>query len=202
VKFWAIISVLIIACQSYAADKTVNIGAGFDYIPIAILRYDNSSVADFEIVDNIAWQGRLSYSFGNGFKSGLMFDYLSKSIRPGSSIKTDLRLWGLGAFGDYGYEITETGHTLLVAGMETGYGELSDKSIGVTKSSGAPWVAGLIGTRFLIGGAVWLETVYRLGWQEFEIAKRPSRKYRFGGSSLRISLDIPIYPISKKTEEK
>jgi hypothetical protein len=197
-----VISVMIIACQSFAADKTVNIGVGLDYTPIALLRYDNNPYADYEIVDNIAWQGRLSYSFGNGFKSGLIFDYMSKTIHPGSSTTTDLSLWGLGAFGDYGYEITESGHTLLVAGMEVGYGELSDKSIGLTTSGGAPWAAGMVGTRFLIGGAVWLETLYRLGWQEFEITRRPSRKYRFAGSSLRVSLDVPIYPFSNKSEGK
>jgi len=193
---------LLFFSQNLQAESSINLGIGLDYTPIALLRYDNNHNADYDIVDNTAWQGRLSYGFGNGFKSGLLFDYMSKTIHPGSYTTTDLSLWGLGAYGDYGYEITESGHALLVAGMETGYGELTDKSVGISKSAGAIWIAGLVGTRFLIGGKVWLETDYRLGWQEFEIPQNPQRRYRFSGSSLRVSLEYPIFTIPDRTEDK
>ena len=183
------------------AASSVNLGLGIDYTPIARLRYVNNPGADFEIVDNIAWQGRVSYDFGNGFKSGLIFDILNKTIHPGAHTTTDLSIWGLGAFGDYGYEITESGHALLVAGIETGYGELTDKSQGISKSSGAIWIAGMAGFRFLIARKVWLETLYRLTWQEFEIATYPERKYKFSSSSLRVSLDYPIFSRKDRTEK-
>jgi hypothetical protein len=199
---WVIAGILFLFSHSSAADKSIELGVGLDYTPIGLLRFDYNSNADYELVDNIAWQGRLSYNFGNGFKSGLIFDYMAKKIHPGPHTTFDLTLWNIGLTGNYGTEITESGHTLLIAGMESGYGNLSDKSGEITKSGGALWAAGMVGTRFLIGGKIWLDIAYRLGWQQFSIAHYPSRKYRFAGSSLRVSLDIPIYRFRDKGEEK
>jgi hypothetical protein len=127
---------------------------------------------------------------------------MGKTIHPGPNTTTDLTIWGAGIYSNYGYEITETGHALLVAGMETGYGELRDESNRIAKTGGALRVAGMVGTRFLIGGKAWLDLVYKLGWQEFSIAHYPSRKYRFAGSSLRVSLDVPLLKFSDKREGK
>lgn len=201
-KYWVIAGILFLFSQSFAGKKSIELGIGLDYTPIGLLRYDQNRNANFEIVDNTAWQGRISYDLGNGFKSGLIFDYMAKTIHPGSSTTTDLTLWSVSLNGNYGYEITESGHTLLIAGMEFGYGQLSDKSIDVTKSGGAFIIAGMIGTRFLVGGKAWLDISYKLGWQQFSIAQYPSRKYRFAGSSLRASLDIPIYNFADKGVKK
>lgn len=197
---------LAFACLLYLSVEApawdVNLGLGLDYTLIGRLRYEGNPNADFDFYDNLAWQGRASYSFDNGFKSGLVFDYYAKTIRPNPSTRDDLSMWGLGVYGDYGYPITESGRTRLVGGMEIGYGELTDKSTSFSETAGSVWIAGLAGTRFMIGGKAWLELDYRLAWQEFELATTPQRRYLFSGSSLRLALEYPIFSGREKPEDK
>ncbi len=174
------------------ASEGIRLGIGFDYIPVAKLEYESNSQAKTDIFDNIIWQGKASYDFGNGLKSGILFNYLSKSFSPGPFRKSDLTLWGVGLTGDYGYEITDSGHALLVAGAELGYAHLTDKSGGSSGKAGSFWMAGIAGLRFLIFRRIWLESDYRLAFQEFGPFGTLEKKYLLSGSGLRLLLEYPI----------
>ena len=201
-RYLALFFIIINTMISESIAGKINLGVGFDYFPVARLQYVNNRNADFDIVDNIAWQGRASYSLGNGFQGGLIFEYYGKRIHPNPSTTTELSQWNLGLVGNYGYAITETGHMLLVAGIEAGYGELTDNSNTISMISSSPWIAGLAGTRFMIASAIWFDVDYRIGIQDFNMNTQPVKKYLFTGSSLRLSLDLPIYSTERKTGKK
>ncbi len=186
------LALFVLALSPTRASEGIRLGAGFDYIPVANLKYESNSQAKTEIFDNIIWQGRASYDFGNGLKSGILFDYLSKSYSPGPFRKSDLTLWGIGLTGDYGYELTDTGHALLVVGSELGYAHLTDESGGSSGKAGSFWIAGIAGLRFLIFRKIWLESDYRLAFQEFGPLGTLEKKYLLSGSGLRLFLEYPI----------
>jgi hypothetical protein len=174
------------------AKEGIRFGLGFDYVPIVKLEYSRSTDANLEIVDNIIWQGRLSYDFGNGFKTGVLFDYYPKTFHPGPFRTTDLTLWGIGLTGDYGYEMTESGHALLVGGAELGYAHLTDKSGASSGKTGSFWISGLAGLRFFVFRTLWLEGDYRLSFQELGPLSVIEKKYIFSGSSLRFMMEYPF----------
>ncbi|OGC93763.1 MAG: hypothetical protein A2W25_06520 [candidate division Zixibacteria bacterium RBG_16_53_22] len=185
-----------------SAGAGVTLGLGLDYTPIVNLQYVNNPDLDYEIVDNIAWQGRAFYDFENGFRAGGIFDYLRKSSGEGGFRSIELSQWGIGLVGEYGYEITETGNTILVGGMETGYGELSDKTNSPTVTAGSIWIGGLAGLRFHVTHNFWCELAYRFIWLEFEINSPNLKKYLFSGSSLRLTLEYPLLSNRKNDTDK
>jgi hypothetical protein len=174
------------------AKEGVRFGVGFDYIPVIKLEYSHSTDENPEIVDNLIWQGHLSYDFGNGFKTGVLLDYFPKTFHPGPFRTTDLTLWGVGLTGDYGYEMTDSGHALLVGGTEFGYAHLSDKSGTSSGKAGSFWIAGFAGLRFLIFRTLWLEGDYCISFQEFGPLGVLEKKYIFTASSLRFMLEYPF----------
>ena len=196
----AIIFSLNIAATSARAGVTL--GLGLDYTPIVKLQYVNNPDLDYELVDNIAWQGQAFYDFGNGFRAGGIFDIYKRNVHEADFRSIKLSQWGVGLVGDYGYGITETGNTLLVGGMEAGYGELSDKASSPTITAGSVWVGGLAGLRFHITYNFWCELDYRLIWLEYEINSPNPKKYLFSGSSLRLALEYPLLVNRKDDAEK
>ena len=172
--------------STVTAKKGIGVGLGLNYIPIARLEYKLNPEANFEIVDNIFWKPRLFYEFGNGFSAGIISEIYRKSIKPSGSTRYDLSCWSLGAYGDYGYEITESGRTLLVGGMEIKYGQFSGKVYFGSKSAGAVGITALAGIRHYFSEPLSMEFDYRIGWQEFDIVNRSEKKYVFNGSSLQL----------------
>jgi hypothetical protein len=175
------------------AAEGMRIGLGFDYIPITKADYVRNPEANFEIYDNIVWQGRVSYDFGNGFTTGGLFEYYQKRIHPQGYLTTDLSLWDAGMQFSYGYELTESGHALLIGGIETGYARLTDKSGAVKTPAGAFTLTGLAGLRFMIAKRLWLETDYKLSLMDFGPITSREKKYLFSGSGVRLMLDYQIY---------
>ena len=200
--FVSFVPILMILFPGASAMGDLVIGLGLEYIPMAKLQYANNPAADYEIVDNLDWQARGFYDFGNGFRAGLLFDIYRKRIHPAPFTTDDLSKWGIGLVGDYGYGITESGNTLLVGGMETGYGELTDEELSSSKTGGSIWVSGLAGVRFVLTYNIWLELDYRLSWLEFELNGSFPKKYLFSGSSLRLSLEYPFGSETDGKEEK
>jgi hypothetical protein len=180
----------VLAASSVQAGVTI--GLGMDYTPIARMRYVNNADLEFEIFDNVAWQGQAFYEFGNGLRVGNYFALYQKRFQPSGSSSIDLSQWSVGILGDYGYEITDSGSTRLVGGMETGYGELTDQSATVMTTAGSIWVAGIVGVRFKIAYGIFCELDYRLIWLEYDINSFNPKKYLFSGSSLRLALEYPI----------
>jgi hypothetical protein len=179
-------------CSEAFAKGGIRLGLGFDYTPIVKLEYSRSTDGNSEIVDNIIWQGRLSYDFGNGFKAGVLVDYFPRTFHPGPFRTTDLTLWGFGLSGDYGYEMTESGHALLVGGTELGYAHLSDESGASSGKAGSYWIGGFAGLRFFMFKTLWFEGDYRISFQEFGPLGALEKKYIFSGSSLRFMLEYPF----------
>jgi hypothetical protein len=180
-------------CPALFAVEGIRLGLGFDYIPISKVEYVRDPELNFQVFDNIIWQGRATYDFGNGFNAGTFFDYYSRQIHPQGYLTSNLSLWGAGFFGDYGYEMTESGHALLVTGAETGFGRLTDKAGSTKYSDGSLFIAGLVGLRFTVAPRLWLNTDYRLSFEEFGPLGPREKKYFFSGSSLRLSLEYQIY---------
>ena len=186
-----VLALLILICPKIFAEG-IKLGLGFDYTPIAKVKYVRNPELNFEIFDNLIWQGKATYDFGNGFTAGALFDYLSKTIHPQDYLTTKLSLWGIGACAGYGYNMTESGHAQLVGGIETGYARLHDKSGGSSVSIGSPWAAGIAGLRFLIANNLWLESDYQLSWMQFGPISVREKKYDLSGSSLKLALDYQL----------
>jgi hypothetical protein len=187
---FAIIIFMLIAFS--AASAGITIGLGFDYIPFVKMQYVNNPSLDLDIVDNIAWHGRVIYDFENGLRAGSIFNYYKKGTDENGFRSIKLTQWGIGLTGDYSYDITESGTTFLVGGMETGYGELSDRTAPPAVTVGSIWVGGLAGLRFHVVQNFWCELDYRLIYLEYEINGPIPKKYLFSGSSLRLTLEYPL----------
>jgi hypothetical protein len=194
IKYAAFVMALsILICVEPFAAEGVRVGVGFDYIPITKAKFVRNPESNYEIFDNILWRGQVSYDFGNGFMAGGFFDYYKKTIHPQSYLTTHLSLWDAGLSFIYGYELTDSGHTLLLGGAETGYARLTDKSGMVKTPAGAFTLTGLAGLRFMIAKRFWLETDYKLGLMDFGPITSREKKYLFSGSGLRLMLDYQIY---------
>ena len=191
-RFIAYVLALSILICSGVFAKGIKLGLGFDYAPTAKVKYVRNPELNFEIFDNLIWQGKATYDFGNGFSGGALFDYLSKSIHPQDYLTTKLSLWGIGVCADYGYNMTESGHAQLVGGIETGYARLRDKSGESSVSDGSLWATGVAGLRFLIVKNFWLETDYQLSWMQFGPISIREKKYDLSGSSLKLTLDYQL----------
>jgi hypothetical protein len=191
--FGFFLALTFLICPTLFAAEGVRIGLGFDYIPISKVEYVRNPELNFQVFDNIIWQGRAAYDFGNGFNAGAFFDYYSRQIHPQGYLTSDLALLGIGFFGDYSYEMTDSGHLLLVGGLETGYGRLTDKSGATNNSDGSLLIAGLAGLRFTVAPRLWLNTAYRLSFEKFGPLGPRQKKYLFSGSSLKLLLEYQIY---------
>ncbi len=169
-------------------------------MPMARIEYPESNLTDFEIYDNITWEPGLYYDFDNGFRAGAVFGVYSKSIDPVFAQGTVLSSWGVGIIGDYGYEITESGRTLMVGGMETGYGKLSENNGFSARHTNGMWAAGMGGLRYFFGRGFYMQLDYRMKWLQYEFANVPAKSYRFSGSSLRIALGYGVLSSRKNGE--
>jgi len=184
----------ILSFPSFAkAFNGVSVSIGVEYDPIAKLEYVGGNQPGLDIVDNFAWESGLFYHFPAGFRAGTFFSYYVKKIARGDTRSSDLSSWGIGILGDYGLEITESGRTLLVGGMEAGFGKLTDKNEFSDRSRGAVWVAGIGGIRYFFTRAFSVEMDYRMKWLQYDFTDEPRKNYDFSGSTLRLILEYGIY---------
>jgi hypothetical protein len=193
------ISLLMVSAAQ--AANGFDIGAGLLYNPTARLEYAGNPEADYEIIDNVIWVPRMLYDFGNGFRAGAHFDIYKKRIFPGGSTRSDVSFWGAGLLGEYDYAITESGRTLVVGGMETGYERLTDRSNSMSARVASIGVAAYGGVRYMFSPRFSLEMDYHFGWLEFDLNASPKRKYNYSGSGLRLSIAYQFYVQPGKTEE-
>ena len=119
--------IFIICTQGLFAAEGISIGLGTEYLPLSKVEYGNPVVSSYEIYDNMSVETGLYYNFDAGFRTGVIVTLFSKSINPGNS-SSDISLWGAGFLGDYEYELTESGSTRLVLGMDTGYSKFKENS--------------------------------------------------------------------------
>jgi hypothetical protein len=176
------------------AFNGVSAGMALEYNPIAKLSYPNSGDAEYEIVDNITWEPGVYYNFSTGFRAGTFFDLYKKTLDMGGTVsRSKLSSWGIGMLGDYAYEMTESGGSLLVAGMEIGYGEFKDDNEHAKRSGGSVWVAGIGGLRFYFTPSFSIELDYRIKWHQYDMTGTPAKSYDFSGSTIRISVGYGLY---------
>ena len=196
--------VCIMALAGYAgarAAEGTSVVIGMEYNPLAKLSYQNGSDQEYEIVDNISWEPGVYYNFTTGFRTGAFFQYYRKNTNPTGTTELRLSSWGIGILTDYGYEMTESGRTLLVAGMEAGYGEFTDKNDFSNRTGGALWVAGLGGIRYYFTPGFCMELDYRIKWDQYDLPGTPSKSYDFSGSTLRLSLGYSIFSSHKEDKD-
>jgi hypothetical protein len=184
------------------AGEGLSVLLAMEYNPLARLSYQNGSEQEYDIVDNISWEPGIYYNFTTGFRTGGFFQYYRKDINPAGTTELNLSSWGIGILTDYGYEITESGRTLLVAGMETGYGELSDKNVYSNRTGGSIWIAGLAGMRYYFTPGLSVELDYRIKWHQYDLSGTPAKSYDFSGSTLRLSLGYRIFSTDKKSGDE
>ena len=190
------LTAVITAIGAYAAiaeGAGYSIGLGIEYNPIARLDYINESQIDLDVVDNVALEPGIYYSLSNGFRAGVIYSIYSKKVTRSDTRIADLSSWGIGLLGDYGYEMTESGMTLLVGGMEAGYGELTDKNEFSERTRGGVWIAGLGGIRYYFTRALSMEMDFRMKWLRYDFTEVPLKSYDFSGSTIRITLGYGIY---------
>ena len=199
-----ILANVIILCSNPAvhAFNGVSAGIGMEYIPIAKLSYPNSGGAAYEIVDNVTWEPGVYYNFATGFRTGTFLNIYGKTYDPGGTVpKSRLSSWGIGILGDYAHELTESGGTLLIAGMEIGYGEFTDDNVNSKRSNGSMWVAGVGGLRYYFTPGLSMEFDYRIKWHQYDLTGTPAKTYDFSGSTIRISMSYGFYSPGGKGDD-
>lgn len=193
--------IIMLILSSYAVGRAfsgISAGVGMEYNPIAKLTYPNSG-AEYEIVDNVTWEPGIYYNFATGFRTGTFLDYYSKTFDPGGTIaKSKLSSWGIGLLGDYAYEMTVSGRTLLIGGMEIGYGEFTDDNENARRTGGSVWIAGIGGLRYYFTPSFSMELDYRIKWHQYDLSGEPAKSYDFSGSTVRISVGYSLYSSDRK----
>ncbi len=186
--------ILLCSCPVVRAFNGVSVGMALEYNPIAKLSYPSSWGAEYEIVDNITWEPGVYYNFSTGFRAGTFFSLYNKTFESvGAEPESRLSSWGFGLLGDYGYEMTDSGRSLLIAGMEIGYGEFTYDNQDAKRSSGSVWVAGIGGLRYYFTPVFSIEFDYRIKWHQYDMTGTPAKSYDFSGSTLRISVGYGLY---------
>jgi len=170
------------------------VSLGFEYNPIASMEYTNSNQLKQDVVDNLTWEPGFSYIFSNGIRAGILGGYYRKKFDRGGVGITHLKSFGAGAYGDYGYEITDSGRTLLVVGMEAGYGRLTDENDVTKRSTGGTWVAGIGGIRRFFSRQWFMEMDFRMKWLRYDFTDVPAKEYDFSGATIRINLNYIVKP--------
>lgn len=173
---------------------------GFEYIPIARLEYVDQSGISQDVVDNITWEAGFYYAFPEGLRVGSVISYYAKRIARSDTRNTDLNSWAISLTGDYGYEMTESGRTLLVGGMEIGYGQMTDKNEFNHRSAGAVSIAGIGGIRHYFSKVISMEIDFRMKWQQYEFSGIPRKNYDYSGPNLRFNLACGIFASKPKGE--
>lgn len=197
----AALLILVSAAQpGLHAAEGASVVMAVEYSPLARLSYENGSDLEYEIVDNISWEPGVYYNFSTGFRTGAFFQYYRKKINPSGTTELRLSSWGIGILTDYGYEITESGRTLLVAGMEAGYGELTDENDFSDRTGGSLWIAGVLGLRYSFTQDLSLELDYRIKWHQYDLSGEPAKSYDYSGSALRLSVGYRIFSSDKKSQ--
>lgn len=195
-KTTLILANVVILCSYPAVQSFSGVSAAMaiEYNPIAKLSYPNSGGAEYEMVDNVAWEPGVYYNFATGFRTGTFLNIYGKTYDPGGTVtKSRLSSWGIGLLGDYAHELTESGRTLLISGMEIGYGEFTDDNINSKRSSGSIWIAGIGGLRYYFTPGLSMEVDYRVKWHQYDLTGTPAKTYDFSGSTIRISVGYGFY---------
>lgn len=173
----------------------ISLELGLEYNPIARLDYGNQGLPGQDVVDNISLEPGIYASFATGLRAGVFLPYYRKTLDRSDSRTAKLSAWGIGLTGDYGLEITESGRTLLVAGIEAGYSELTDKNEFNERTRGGVWVAGLGGIRHYFNRVVSFEVDFRVKWLEYDFPQIPQKSYDYSGPTLRVSLGYGIHAL-------
>lgn len=199
----ATISILILPGALYAS-RGFSIGLGTEYIPISSVEFGNPVVNRYEIYDNMSIESGLYYNYDSGFRTGVIVSLFSKSINVGNS-DSDISSWGAGFLGDYEYEITESGSTRLVFGMDTGYSRFKEKSY-TNRDDESYWAAFFGGVRYFFSNRYFFEFDYRMKWQEFDLLGVPAngipdKTFKFSGSSLRLALGYGFFSDENSAEK-
>jgi hypothetical protein len=171
----------------------VSVGIGMEYLPSAKIQFGNPSNYEAEFYDNLSFETGVYWNFPAGFRLGPIFNYYKKTVTTNASTPSDLSAWGLGVIGDFAFEITESGGTLIVTGFKSGYGQLSDDNEILSRSAGSIWISGLGGMRFRIASNYCIEADYLLGWSQYDLTGEPEKSFKFTGSKLSISLCYNIF---------
>jgi|GEM_PF-3170342 len=195
--------VLMFYLRGLFAAEGISIGLGTEYLPLSKVEFGNPVVSSFEIYDNMSVETGLYYSFDAGFRAGVIISLFSKNINTGTS-NSDISTWGVGFLGDYEYEITESGSTRLVLGMDSGYSKFKENSY-TDRSDDSYWAAFFGGVRYFFSTRYFFEFDYRMKWQEFNLVGvpangSPDKAFKFSGSSLRLALGYGFFSEKKSTE--
>lgn len=186
--------IFLCSCPVVQSFSGVSAGMAMEYNPIAKLSYPGSWGAEYEIVDNITWEPGVYYNFSTGFRAGTFFSLYNKTFESvGAEPEARLSSWGFGLLGDYGYEMTDSGRSLLIAGMEIGYGEFTYDNQDAKRSSGSVWVAGIGGLRYYFTPVLSIELDYRIKWHQYDMTGAPAKSYDFSGSTIRMSAGYGLY---------
>lgn len=191
--------IFLCSCPVVRSFNGVSAVMAMEYNPIAKLSYPNSGDTEYEIVDNITWEPGVYYNFSTGFRAGTFFNLYNKTLDIGGTVpRSKLSSWGIGMLGDYGYEMTDSGRSLLIAGMEIGYGEFKDDNEDTSRNGGSVWVAGIGGLRFYFTPSFSIELDYRIKWHQYDMSGTPAKSYDFSGSTVRISVGYGLYSPEEK----
>jgi hypothetical protein len=185
------------------ASRGFSIGLGTEYSPISSVEFGNPDVLRYEIYDNLSIESGLYYNYGSGFRTGAIISIFSKSVNTGNT-DSDISSWGIGVLGDYEFEITESGGTRLVFGMDTGYSKFKENSY-TNRNDESYWAAFFGGVRYFFSTRYFFEFDYRMKWQEFDLLGIPAtgipdKTYKFSGSSLRLALGYGFFSDDNSAE--
>lgn len=196
---FAVLIMFTIIAQEACAARGFSIGLGTEYMPLSSVEFGNPVVNRYEIYDNMSIESGVYYNFNSGFRIGTIVSLFSKSINTGTS-SSDISSWGVGILGDYQYEITESGSTRLVLGMDSGYSKFKESSF-TDRSDESYWASLFGGVRYFFSSRYFFEFDYRMKWQEFDLLGTPPKAFKFSGSSLRLALGYGFFSDENSTEK-
>jgi hypothetical protein len=193
-----VLIMLSIFAPGACAARGFSIGLGTEYMPLSSVEFGNPVFNRYEIYDNMSIETGAYYNFNSGFRIGTIVSLFSKSINTGNST-SDISSRGVGILGDYQYEITESGNTRLVLGMDSGYSKFKEDSF-TDRSDESYWAALFGGVRYFFSTRYFFEFDYRMKWQEFDLVGTPPKAFKFSGSSLRLALGYGFFSDENSTE--
>ena len=189
---WPHILVLIAVCLAAnnvnaeeamtSTRKKLAVGFGLTYLPKVSIKTPSSDYA-IEFYDSFPIELSLRYSISEYVAVGFAFEYLKRNIEPDATFSNTISLSSMKVDGRLSYPFTESGKSLLVLGLASGFGRLEEKDEGNGESVSLHTTAGF---EFGFGRDFGVDLLYQYGVMRIDIDD--IREYRFDGWSLKSSL--------------
>ena len=192
--------IVLLSAGFVQAIENLSFGLGINYLPTSKLEIGEFNHSEESTYDNVFYEGSLFLGLPANFRVGPYYSYYKKTVAPDTPSETDASIWGIGVISDYGYVLTKSGSTEFVFGVESGYGQLSENNLYLSRSTGSVWIGGFGGLRFNLSPIYQLEIDYMYRISNYDFTQYPHKRFEYTGSSLRLTLNYRFFMKTFKEE--